>query len=519
MPPVKGQVADALVQPDGKGVVLLVGVALGSMVLARTLPDGALDPTFGAGGKRFVQLPNQGVIARALARQQDGKLLAVGSAQHPGPLRLLVARLDGNGTLDPLFSGDGLLTMSVPDADQFDAAAVVVQPDGRILVVASAITDGIGRIVVTRLLPDGGLDLGYGNLGRFEFSLPGARGYPVDAALDAAGNLVVAGFTKMRDTDSDMVIVRVRPNGSTDPAFGSAGLALVDFGMGNDHAARVLIQPDGRIVLAGTAQQSPQSTRPALVRLQPDGTLDPAFGTGGRAAIDLHVPSRPYVGGSGAALLPDGRLVVVGVARNPDLESGQAFSVAVTPAGTVDTEFDGLDGVVLPPFSETVQGAGPVVVQPGGKVLAAFTLGADDSTQTSLGLVRYLTGPTVDLTLDFGADPPSAGPGPLQFIAVVRNAAPVPARDVRIAVTGSKKLSVEGPTAALSPSARIGFRVDVPVGTLPPEGRAEFRFMTTVTGFEGTITAHAVVTATDSDRNLGNNERFVEVLVDRNPSQ
>ena len=51
LPPVKGQVADALVQPDGKGVVLLVGVALGSMVLARTLPDGTLDPTFGAGGK------------------------------------------------------------------------------------------------------------------------------------------------------------------------------------------------------------------------------------------------------------------------------------------------------------------------------------------------------------------------------------------------------------------------------------------------------------------------------------
>ena len=191
MPPVQGRVADALAQPDGKAVVLLASRTFSRMVVARTLPNGQLDTGFGAGGTRVVELPGQAVLARALGRQPDGKLLAVGSAQHPGLLRLLVARLDGGGTLDPAFSGDGRLTVSVPSADRLDAAAVVVQPDGRILVVAVAISglssNGVGRIVVTRLLPDGGLDPGYGTLGRFEFPLPGAQGRPVSARAGRGG--------------------------------------------------------------------------------------------------------------------------------------------------------------------------------------------------------------------------------------------------------------------------------------------------------------------------------------------
>ena len=451
MPPVQGRVADALAQPDGKAVVLLASRTFSRMVVARTLPNGQLDTGFGAGGTRVVELPGQAVLARALGRQPDGKLLAVGSAQHPGLLRLLVARLDGGGTLDPAFSGDGRLTVSVPSADRLDAAAVVVQPDGRILVVAVAISglssNGVGRIVVTRLLPDGGLDPGYGTLGRFEFPLPGAQGRPVSAALDAAGNLVVAGHTFMPDTESDLVVVRVRPNGSTDPSFGSTGLVLVDFGTGNDSVAEVLIQPDGRIVLVGTAQQMSHSTRPALARLHPDGTLDPTFGAGGRAAIDLHLPAGLHVGG-GAALLPDGRFVIVGAARDANGESGRAVSVAVTSAGTVDTEFDGLDGIVIPSFAQTVQGAGRIAVQPDGRLLAAFTLGGDDSTHTTLGLVRYLSGPKVDLKLDFGADRLSAGPGPLNFVAAVLNAGTVPAHNVRLFVSASKKLLLQLPTAS-----------------------------------------------------------------------
>jgi uncharacterized delta-60 repeat protein len=417
-----------------------------------------------------------------------------------------------------LFSGDGRLTVSVASADRLDAAAVVIQPDGRILVVATAISGDVGRVVVTRLLPDGGLDLGYGTLGRYEYPLPGAQGRPVSAALDAAGHLVVAGHSFMPDTESDMFVIRVRPSGSTDPTFGSNGLVLVDFGTGNDSAAQVLIQPDGRIVLVGTAQQATHSTRPALARLDRDGTLDPTFGTGGRAAIDLHLPPGLH-GGGGAAPLPEGRWVVVGAARDVFGESGRAFSVAVSSAGTVDSEFDGLDGVVLPSFAQPVQGAGRIAVQPDGKVLAAFTLGADDSTHTTLALVRYLTGPTVDLELEFGAHPPSAGPGPLTFVAAVLNRGMIAAHNVRLSVTGSKKLVLQAQVAGRLADPPAGFQIEVPLGTMAPGSRTEFRFQTTVTGFEGTITARAVLTATDADRNLTNNERFVEVLTDRNPSQ
>ena len=75
-------------------------------------------------------------------------------------------------------------------------------------------------------------------------------------------------------------------------AFGTNGLVIADFGTGNETTGGLIVQPDGRLVLAGSAQQSLHSTRPALLRLLPDGRPDPEFGNAGRVAVDLGLGAR-----------------------------------------------------------------------------------------------------------------------------------------------------------------------------------------------------------------------------------
>src|SRR5213076_1055916 len=83
----------------------------------------------------------------------------------------------------------------------------------------------------------------------------------------------------------ELALVRYQPDGSLDPSFGTGGIVSTDLGAaGQGNAAAV--QPDGRIVVVGQSTSGAITTT-VLVRYNPDGTLDPSFGSGGIVSIDL----------------------------------------------------------------------------------------------------------------------------------------------------------------------------------------------------------------------------------------
>src|SRR5262249_47805228 len=139
-------------------------------------------------------------------------------------------------------------------------------------------------------------------------------------------------------------------NGSPDTSFGSGGLAVTDFHGLSDRAAAVQVQPDGKIVAAGNAASGTVLLGDldfAVVRYLPDGTLDPAFGAGGKATLNIAGKSDFA---TTAALQADGKILV----------AGRVFSDAGTEAdigvarfnadGTADTTF-GSNGRVRVDFS------------------------------------------------------------------------------------------------------------------------------------------------------------------------
>ncbi|GAA4933570.1 calcium-binding protein [Streptomyces coeruleoprunus] len=235
-----------LVQPDGT-IVAVGNTGVGGLqfAVARYLPDGSPDPGFGDGGRAISDFEGGGATAYDVARQADGGIVAAGEAGFTGPSfasDFAVARFRSDGTLDAGFGGDGTVTTSFAGEDS--GRGVAVQSDGRIVVAGySGLTWALARY-----LPDGTPDPDFSGDGRVTTSFVNfGRAY--DVTLQSDGRIIGAG-----DADTDFALVRYRSDGNLDTTFGGGdGKVVTDIETFFDSARAVLLQPDGKIVAAGTS--------------------------------------------------------------------------------------------------------------------------------------------------------------------------------------------------------------------------------------------------------------------------
>ena len=266
----------------------------------------------------------------------------------------VAALLAAPGALDPSFDGDGMRTFGASSGDA--AEAVLVQPDGKIVLAGFGDTN----FAVARLNPDGVSDLSFD--GGFAGADFGGFDFGHAAALQPDGKIVVAGNT---DVNFDIAVARFNPDGSLDARFdpgGADGPGKKVFGsFGTDIGNAVLVQPDGKIVVASTIDGNF-----AVTRLNADGSFDMSFDGDGTAVADFGGADYGYA----VALQPDGRIVVAGQAGGDDVAVAR-----FNPDGTSDTTFD-VDGTRRFGYGG-VDVARAVLVQPGGAIVVAGSGGPD----------------------------------------------------------------------------------------------------------------------------------------------
>ena len=169
------------------------------------------------------------------------------------------------GDLDSSFDGDGIRTIDFLAGES--AATVLVQPDGKIVMAGRSGNTLTDNFVVTRLNPDGSSDASFSGDGAASADF-GAADQVNGAALQADGKIVVAGVTEPSGVHSDVAVARFNPNGTLDSSFDGDGMATIDYFGGVDAAEAVVVQPDGKIVLAGYGSSARCFM---LTRLDPDG--------------------------------------------------------------------------------------------------------------------------------------------------------------------------------------------------------------------------------------------------------
>jgi uncharacterized delta-60 repeat protein len=192
--------------PDGKIVVAGQGGPSSDMVVTRLNTDGSIDTTFAnvTAGKAFVDFGGTDV-ANGVVVQPDGKIVVDGATSFVGSGDFAVARLNTDGSLDPTFSGDGKETLGYAAANE-SALALALQQNGRIVVMGTG--DVNSDFVVSRLAPDGSVDSSFGTGGTVGVDF-GAVEYDGDVTLQPDGQIVIAGSTNVTD-GGDMALARLR---------------------------------------------------------------------------------------------------------------------------------------------------------------------------------------------------------------------------------------------------------------------------------------------------------------------
>jgi uncharacterized delta-60 repeat protein len=364
------------------------------------LSAGDLDPTFGVGGKVLSGnfLGSQDDVPHALVRQPDGKVVAAGTSFASGRSSVSLVRYNADGSLDATFGSGGQVVTTLA-GPRVSVGQVAVQPDGKIVVAGSIGGAAADDFLLGRFNADGSPDATFGIGGRVTTDFDGRTDQGEGVVVQPDGKLIVAGSSSVLDstripTDPRAVLVRYNADGSLDASFAVGGKLTVA-GAALTGAQDVAVQADGKIVAVGS-----QQSNFAVWRFNVDGSPDAGFGEQGVARADVRVDGGDFA--EGVAVQPDGRIVVVGTTVfSPPRMPGPTFGVALarfTAAGRPDTTFDG-DGVTADPALFAGLSGDPTVglaVQADGSVVVARQL------PRSLTLARFTAAGARDMT--FGTD-------------------------------------------------------------------------------------------------------------------
>lgn len=320
-------------------------------MVIRLLGDGTLDESFSGNGYAFANFALPGPLVRsideanAVALQLDGGIVVAGRAERAvGDFEVAVARLLPDGTWDDSFGTNGRVAFGIDDdGPTFDeASAVAIQSDGRI-VVAGTSAAGDSRMLVARLTADGQPDGSFNLTGHrlIEFGLA-PQSIGTGLAIRGDGTLLLGGYAGNTET-ADFAAAAVRPDGTLDAEFGVGGRVTIDLG-DEDGAFALATDADGRLLLGGIRIAS-GNVDMAVLRLLPDGSPDAAFGDDGQVIVPFDLDGPPGDQDIARSILvqPDGGIVLGGVATVAGAPLGADFAV-VRLQGDGDTLFaDGFE--------------------------------------------------------------------------------------------------------------------------------------------------------------------------------
>ena len=366
--------------------------------LARYTAAGALDTSFGTGGKVVTPIGSGSDNGNAMLLQPDGTILVGGLAWNGSDLDFALARFTAAGALDTGFGGDsnndntpdGYVVTPIGSGEDW-GNALALASSGEIVLAGFSHNGTHADFALARYSSAGVPDASFGTGGVVTTAAGAGTSYGAAVALQPDGKLVMVGDGYNGAANQyDFLLTRFNADGTVDTGFGKDGVVTTDFQSGsNDYGAAIAVQSDGKIVAAGRSNKGAARDF-GLARYNADESLDTGFGSGGTVTTDFASgEDRPYA----VAIQPDGKIVVVGYANNG---SDNDFAIArYTADGSLDSSFHG-DGKVVTALGSGNDRARAVAVRPDGKIVVGGGIGGD------FAVARYNADGSLDAS--FGGD-------------------------------------------------------------------------------------------------------------------
>jgi uncharacterized delta-60 repeat protein len=346
------------------------------------LTAGALDPTFGTGGEVLTNFPpaakgfkGTGGNASAVRIQSDGKIVVAGQ----GAYDFAVARYNTNGSLDPTFGSGGKAVTVFGQLNQAWANDLAIQPDGKIVVAGEAYNTSSNSeaFALARYNANGTLDSTFGpsQSGLVTTKIvANANGGAQSVVIQPDGKILLAGSTNTAgsSTTSD-VLVRYNADGTLDTSFGHGGILILSFVPGTSEkftdAALETVTVGGVPTTEIVAAGPISGTSASVVaRFNLDSSLDTSFGSGGSAILGSVCPGFT---GAFLAIQPDGRIVDGGIFTND--QGVRDYAIArLNIDGSLDPTFgpgSPTPGVSVLAGTDSIS-PWRVALQPDGKIIA-----------------------------------------------------------------------------------------------------------------------------------------------------
>jgi uncharacterized delta-60 repeat protein len=374
----KDEATSVVMQPDGK--IIVAGNASNGnnhdYLIARFNSDGSLDGSFGTAG---IVAANFGAedYCSSVALQADGKIIVAGSAYVGNNFDFALARYNSDGSPDFSFGFWGRVTIDFNGSDD-SANAVIIQQNGKIVAAGSAKLNNAPQFALARFNSDGSLDSNFNGDGKVITSV-GVFSVADDVIQQSDGKIVAVGNVTTNN-NYDFAVVRYNLNGFPDPKFDSDGIVVTDFLGFDDAAYSIAQQNDGKLIVAGSGGYITSCF--ALVRYNPNGSIDQNFGSGGI----LLTPIGSSLSVINSVLVqPDGKIVAAGWGF-----SGVWWAFVMTrynKDGSWDLNF-GLYGEVITRIGNANDVLNDTMLQPDGKIVAVGVADKGFATQ-DFALARY----------------------------------------------------------------------------------------------------------------------------------
>jgi uncharacterized delta-60 repeat protein len=373
-----------------KIVLFIILVLLQLIVLSAVAQDGTLDPSFSLDGKVITSIGSADDFCQAAALQSDGKIVLAGFSVVSGTnADFAMVRFDADGTIDNTFGSGGKVTLDFMGDDD-RCSAIAIQPDGKILLAGYCFNGAELDFALARFNSDGSPDNSFSSDGKVSIDFSNSIDRANSIVLQNDGKILLAGLSNLSGT-LDFAMLRFNTNGTLDNTFDADGRMLSDFAGREEYAMAIALQMDGKIVVAGASADS-IGTDNAVARYLTDGSIDLSFGTGGYVITDL---GTVYDENYAVAIQTDGKIITAG--PNHNVTSSDFSLVRYNSDGSLDASFDS-DGIVFTVIGSSDDVSNTIALQPDGKILVGGT--HFFSWDGDFVIYRYNTDGSLDNTFD-----------------------------------------------------------------------------------------------------------------------